>query len=96
MTTRPRPSAVGAGLCLAAMAAAFAAALSAAASTAAGGPSLRLTASDRSTGERIVLTITWKAWPEKADPERRCRQAALYLGGELARRMTVESVGCAD
>ncbi len=74
----------------------LAAAVAAAAIAAALGPSLRLTASDRSTGERIVLTITWEAWPENADPGRRCRQAALYLGGEIARRMTIESVGCDD
>jgi len=73
-------------LCLGAMAGAHAGA----------GPALRLKAFDPATGERFVLTITWEAWPDRADPSRRCRQAALYLGGEIARRMTVDSVGCAE
>jgi hypothetical protein len=59
------------------------------------GPTLRLRALDPGTGERFALTIAWEAWPAGSDPLRRCRQAALYLGGEIARRMTVESVHCA-
>lgn len=76
---------LGAALCLAGFVA-----------SAGTGPSLRLAAKDPATGERIVLTIAWEAWPEGVDPARRCRQAALYLGGEFARRMTVDSVACAD
>jgi hypothetical protein len=60
------------------------------------GPTLRLRAFDPGTGERFALTISWEAWPARSDPVRRCRQAALHLGGEIARRMTVESVGCGE
>ena len=61
-----------------------------------GGPALRLRAFDAGTGERFVLTLTWESWPSHTDPARRCQQAALYLGGEIGRRMAVESVACGE
>lgn len=82
-------------LCCAALAwAATVCAAQAAADT--DGPALRLRAFDPGTGERFVLSIAWESWPHRSDPVRRCRQAAAYLGGEIARRMTVEQVTCGD